>query len=1207
MLISKFGRRTVFIYGRIGALMMLALLTTVAFYSTSSASFGKHKAGSIRVVAGAVDPLGVIMTPGRLGAFSPLLMPQDPPPPETIATYDATCTTAKTAFNLNETVCLKTAGAPVSSPPLRSVTWSNPASFEVQRTDLVSSPDDTFTLPASQTSVIDGVVIDNRGTWTVKVVLAGRSKVRASATFTVNDPENPAFDLNVYSAADTSEGNVSAGSNLSVVTAVTNFGPNDAANVELVQAVPSNATFVSGTQTGGSSTFTCMNPAPGGLGTSNCTITGLPKGGSAEFTFVYLVSAGAPKGTLINSLATLSPNTTVAGELHTPDNSWTARAIVTDNPNAQTCAIGCPANRTVTATSSNGAIVNFTGDIESFGDCGTVTASPASGSLFPVGTTPVSVTSAQGASCNFAITVVDTPAPTITCAADQTAQATGTQTETSVNVNAPTADGTNVNITGVRSDNRNVSDPYPVGTTTITWTATECLDAPDCADPSARSASCTQHIIVTSADAPTISCPTDKSFNASGCDITLTAAQIGASTATGINVVVTSRRSDDLALTDPFPAGLTTITWSATDDADRVVSCTQRITITTNGSDTTPPTLTIPPDLNVTTTTCSATLDDELGVASATDNCSSSVNITRTGVPTVACPIPGDPNRQCETFVFPTGTTNVVYTATDAAGNSTTLTQHVTVHESPDIPPTFTFVPGPLTFYTGPGATSCGTFIGDATLGTATADDNCPGVTVARSGVPSGNNFPVGNTLVTYTATDASGNTATATQTVTVVDNSPPTVTPPAAVTLFTGPGAASCGITIANLDATLGTGSAGDNCSGVGPVTRSGVPAGAVFPLGQTTLTYSATDVHGNTTSANQVVTVVDNTPPTISCLADIIVDFNAAVNGAVVTYAAPVGVDNCVATTTQIAGLPSGATFPVGTTTNTFRVTDAAGSTAECSFKVTVALTSIIGLDSVSISGMGFVDSYDSTGGYPATKGSLGNILSNGTITLATSGNVFGNVRSTRAGVAMSGASQVTGNATAGTTVSRSGSATVGGTITNNLLAPLMTLPSVPACGAPYSSNSGISGTYSYSQNTGDLSLTGVNIATLSNGTYCFHNVTLSNSAQIKVNGPVVIRMTGTLNASGATSLTNTTGIPGNLRILSSYGGTNGVTLSNGSNAYLMVFAPNTAVTISGAAPLFGTVAAKTVTISNSGMIHYDTRLKSIWPDIWSLILGP
>jgi hypothetical protein len=167
-------------------------------------------------------------------------------------------------------------------------------------------------------------------------------------------------------------------------------------------------------------------------------------------------------------------------------------------------------------------------------------------------------------------------------------------------------------------------------------------------------------------------------------------------------------------------------------------------------------------------------------------------------------------------------------------------------------------------------------------------------------------------------------------------------------------------------------------------------------------------------------------------------------------------------------------------------------------------------------------------------------------------------------------------------------------------------MTLPSVPAC-TPFSSNSGISGTYSYSSSTGDLSLSGVNIATLANGNYCFHNVTVSGSAQLKVNGPVVIKMTGTLNTSGASSMPNTTAIPSNLRILSSYSGSNGVNFGASSNVHLVIYAPQTGVTISGATPLFGTVAGKSLTISGSGMLHYDTQLKTIWPAVWTLIFGP
>jgi hypothetical protein len=65
--------------------------------------------------------------------------------------------------------------------------------------------------------------------------------------------------------------------------------------------------------------------------------------------------------------------------------------------------------------------------------------------------------------------------------------------------------------------------------------------------------------------------------------------------------------------------------------------------------------------------------------------------------------------------------------------------------------------------------------------------------------------------------------------------------------------------------------------------------------------------------------------------------------------------------------------------------------------------------------------------------------------------------------------------------------------------------------------------------------------------------------------------------------------------------------VSFSNSANAYLFIYAPQTGVTISGAAPVFGTVAGKTLTVSNSGMLHYDIQLKTIWPDVWALIFGP
>ncbi len=841
-----------------------------------------------------------------------------------LATYAADCSTPKTIFALGDTVCAKVSGSDPSFN--RRFGWVDPLGITRSFTAITADPQsDSFTLPSTNTSTIDVFVVDNRGEWHVNVVSSKGSIVRGQP-FLVQGA-TPTADLSISESlvGETPE----SGQNVTFAIAVTNSGPNPAKNVQISDPKPNNATFVSVNQTSGPA-FSCTgsDPIVCTRGTTANPLF-LNPGETAVFELVY--TANASTGDSITNTASVESETT---ELDAVNNTAVYTLIVGGGGTPAECVLNCPPSLTVatnTTTQNNepAAIVTFD-DAVANGNCGTVTASPASGSVFPVGTTTVTLTSSVGGgSCSFAVTVIDSPSPTISCPANQTVAAPSGQPEATVSVGTPTATGSNVVIGSSRTDERPVTDPYPIGTTTITWSAT---------DEFGRQATCVQTIVVTSADLPTISCPSNKSFNATnGCSYTATAAEIGTPTTTGPNVTVTSERSDGLTLSDPFPAGQTAITWTAANAVGRA-SCTQIITVI--GTDTTPPTLTTPANIVTSTGQCSVLLDEEQFVATGQDSgqCGSSVTITRTGIPRVACPVPGDPNRTCESFVFPTGTTVVTYTATDSSGNSTSGTQTVRVNENPNTPPTIT-APVDVTVNTGPGATSCGAFISDATLGTATASDNCAGVVVTRTGVPAGNNFPVGNTIVTYRATDRVGNFTEDTQTVTVIDNTPPVVTPPAAVTLYTQDfGGASCGVTVSNLNGTLGTGSATDNCPGVGAVSRSGVPSGNFFPVGNTTLTYSATDAHGNTASATQVVTVIDNTPPAISCPANIVVEPTCPL-GAIVNYATPTATDNCaVQSVNRTAGPASGSVFPIGTTTVTHTTTDIYGNTASCSFTVTV-----------------------------------------------------------------------------------------------------------------------------------------------------------------------------------------------------------------------------------------------------------------------------
>jgi hypothetical protein len=122
--------------------------------------------------------------------------------------------------------------------------------------------------------------------------------------------------------------------------------------------------------------------------------------------------------------------------------------------------------------------------------------------------------------------------------------------------------------------------------------------------------------------------------------------------------------------------------------------------------------------------------------------------------------------------------------------------------------------------------------------------------------------FPVGETIVTWTAKDDSENTQTVSQMVTVVDTVPPK---------------------FAKIDEVVAEATSADNTSVSLPVpTVSDIlditsltnDAPDVFPLGQTTVTWIATDEAGNSASAIQLVTVEDTTAPQLVVPQNLVVD---------------------------------------------------------------------------------------------------------------------------------------------------------------------------------------------------------------------------------------------------------------------------------------------------------------------------------------------
>jgi hypothetical protein len=199
-------------------------------------------------------------------------------------------------------------------------------------------------------------------------------------------------------------------------------------------------------------------------------------------------------------------------------------------------------------------------------------------------------------------------------------------------------------------------------------------------------------------------------------------------------------------------------------------------------------------------------------------------------------------------FLWSNGSTNQVVNGLNAGTyfvtvydfNGCTATSYTMITTIDNVAPVIA-APAAKTVNTNPGA--C--YATNVALGTPNVFDNCGSVTYT-------NNAPVvyqaGVTVVTWTATDAMGNTATSTQTVTVIDNQAPVIACPADI-VHTG---------VAYITVPLPVTS--DNC-GVGLVVNdfNGTSnASGIYPAGNTTVTWTVTDIHGNTNTCSMQVTIL-------------------------------------------------------------------------------------------------------------------------------------------------------------------------------------------------------------------------------------------------------------------------------------------------------------------------------------------------------------
>jgi hypothetical protein len=265
--------------------------------------------------------------------------------------------------------------------------------------------------------------------------------------------------------------------------------------------------------------------------------------------------------------------------------------------------------------------------------------------------------------------------------------------------------------------------------------------------------------------------------------------------------------------------------------------------------------------------------------------------------------------------------TTTIYTVTGTQGACIgTDTVHVNVFNDV-IPPNITACASTVNVNNSPG--NC--YATGVVLGTPTATDNCTatGSLVITNDAPI--NFNVGATTVTWTVKDAALNQSTCTQTVNVTDNQQPSITCPGAINVNTNIG--SCTAT----GVALGTPVTNDNC-GVQSVTNN---APSVFPIGNTNVTWTVTDIHSNTNTCVQVVTVVDNQNPVITCPAT--ANLTSGINTCGVlasSLLAATATDNCNITITNNAP----TTLPIGSTLVKWYATDPSGNKDSCTQTVNV-----------------------------------------------------------------------------------------------------------------------------------------------------------------------------------------------------------------------------------------------------------------------------
>lgn len=328
--------------------------------------------------------------------------------------------------------------------------------------------------------------------------------------------------------------------------------------------------------------------------------------------------------------------------------------------------------------------------------------------------------------------------------------------------------------------------------------------------------------------------------------------------------------------------------------------------------DTQVPTVSCPPGQSRNVNgSCNYTVENYASLLTIADNCDPSPTVVQN--PAQGTVINGGGN-----------TINVTIQVTDSVGNFGGCSFIVTTVDP--VAPSIT-CPSNQTVT---GNANCQATLADYTPITATSDNCTASPSLVQS--PVQGTTINGNSSVTITAQDAAGLSSSCSFMVIIADGTAPVVNCPGNLTVASN---ASCQYALPNL---TGGATLSDNCDPNPSVTQS-PSSGSMLNLGSNTITLTASDVTGNTSSCSFGVTVNDSTNPVLTCPGNSLVQA-----GGNCTYTLPnlTGMasvsDNCTASPTVTQSPVQNTAINLGPQTISITGTDASGNNATCTFTVTV-----------------------------------------------------------------------------------------------------------------------------------------------------------------------------------------------------------------------------------------------------------------------------